>query len=177
MNILKVNFEELYQRHLCRHSQFGLNIGHLGSVVNVYFGVCAIVWEIVSRFVGYDHPEYVLIGLFTPYLLVLLCNVPFKVWLSSLLIVAMVVSAVTLLCPHISLPGWAQNFTILLYVALILSAHRYQNWAHQFYHKEKDMTQYQEKYPKGFPLFFLLAVYELPILMNYLAWNKQDWTR
>jgi len=177
MNILNVDFEELYQRHLCRHSQFGLNIGHLGSVIAVYFGVCAIVWEITSRFIGYGHPEYIIVGLVTPYLLVLLFNVPCKVWCSVLAMVTLIVSGAIFVCPLISLPGGLEKFTIAIYVVLILAAHRYQNWAHQFYHKEKDMSQYKEKYPKGFVLFLLLAVYELPILLNYLVWNKKDWTR
>lgn len=176
MNILSVNFEELYQRHLCRHSQFGLNIGHLGSVIAVYFGLCGIVYEITARFVGYDHPEYVIAALVTPYLLVLLFNLPIKVWLSALVTVAGIVSAAYFLCPHISLPEGFEKLTTVLYIALILAAHRYQNWAHQFYHKEKDMTQFQQKYKKGLVLFFLLAVYELPILLNYLIWNKRDWT-
>lgn len=176
MNILSVNFEELYQRHLCRHSQFGLNVGHLGSVISVYFGLCGVVWEIVGRFIGYPHPEYVILALVTPYLLVLLCNVPVKVWLTSLLMVAGIVTAAYFVCPRISLPGTFGNLTIVLYIILILGAHRYQNWAHQFYHKEMDMTEFNKKYKKGLVLFFLLAVYELPILMNYLVWNKRDWT-
>jgi hypothetical protein len=176
MNILSVNFEELYQRHLCRHSQFGLNIGHLGSVIAVYFGLCGVVWEIASRFTGYEHPEYVILALVIPYLLVLLFNVPFKVWLTSLMMVAVIVTAAYFVCPRISLPGGFEKLTIALYIVLILGAHRYQNWAHQFYHKEKDMTEFNKKYQKGLVLFFLLAVYELPILLNYLVWNKQDWT-
>jgi uncharacterized membrane protein len=176
MNILSVNFEELYRRHLCRHSQFGLNIGHLGSVFAVYFGLCGIVWEITSRFIGYEHPEYVILALVTPYLLVLLFNVPFKVWLTSLVMVAVIVTASCFVCPHISLPGELASLTIVLYIALILIAHRYQNWSHKFYHKEQDMTEFNKKYKKGLVLFFLLAVYELPILLNYLVWNKRDWT-
>lgn len=176
MNILNVNFEELYRRHLCRHSQFGLNVGHLGSVIAVYFGLCGVVWEITSRFINYKHPEYVILALVTPYLLVLLFNVPLKVWLSALLMIAAIVSAAYFACPHITLPGDFGYLTIVLYIVLILGAHRYQNWAHQFYHKEKDMTEFNKKYKKGLVLFFLLAVYELPILLNYLVWNKQDWT-
>jgi uncharacterized membrane protein YuzA (DUF378 family) len=176
MNILNINFEELYQRHLCRHSQFGLNVGHLGSVFAVYFGLCAIVWEITARFADYAHPEYIIIGLVTPYMLVLLFNVPCKVWLSTLAMVALIVSTALFVCPLVSLPGAFANFTMILYVVLILAAHKYQNWAHQFYHKERDMSAFKEKYPKGLVLFLLLAVYELPILLNYLVWNKSDWT-
>ncbi|MDG2390686.1 MAG: hypothetical protein P8M30_15365 [Planctomycetaceae bacterium] len=177
MNILNINFEELYQRHLCRHSQFGLNVGHLGSVFAVYFGLCAIVWEITTLFVGYAYPPaYIIVGLVTPYMLVVLFNVPFKVWLSTLAMVAIIVSAAVFLCPLISLLGGLASFTIVLYVVLILAAHKYQNWAHQFYHKERDMAAFKEKYQKGLVLFLLLAVYELPILLNYLVWNKSDWT-
>lgn len=149
MNILNINFEELYQRHLCRHSQFGLNVGHLGSVFAVYFGLCAIVWEITARFAGYDHPEYIIIGLVTPYMLVLLFNVPLKVWLSTLAMVAIIVSTALFVCPLISLPGGMASLTIVLYVVLILAAHKYQNWSHQFYHKEPRHVGFQREVSKG----------------------------
>ena len=43
MNILRINFYELYQRHLCRHSQFGLNLWHVLSVYGVYFSIYSLV--------------------------------------------------------------------------------------------------------------------------------------
>ena len=39
MNIFRVNFQELYRRHLCRHSQFGLNIWHLIAVAGILIGL------------------------------------------------------------------------------------------------------------------------------------------
>ena len=36
MNVLSADFQELYERHLCRHSQFGINVAHLACVVGTY---------------------------------------------------------------------------------------------------------------------------------------------
>ena len=42
MNILRINFDELYRRHLCRHSEFGINVLHIVSVWGVYLSLLAV---------------------------------------------------------------------------------------------------------------------------------------
>ncbi|MEQ9406153.1 MAG: hypothetical protein RIK87_00445 [Fuerstiella sp.] len=41
MNLFRVNFEELYRRHLCRHGHFGINVLHLAAVAGIY--LCLLV--------------------------------------------------------------------------------------------------------------------------------------
>jgi hypothetical protein len=38
------------------------------------------------------------------------------------------------------------------------------------------MTEFNRKYKKGFVLFVLLSVYELPILLNYLCFDGDNAT-
>jgi hypothetical protein len=39
------------------------------------------------------------------------------------------------------------------------------------------MSAFDDKYKKGKVLFALLALYELPILLQYLAFGRKDWVR
>ena len=48
MNPLHANFEELYRRHLCRHSQFGINMLHIVSVVGTYLRCFGLVYSLVK---------------------------------------------------------------------------------------------------------------------------------
>ena len=48
MSLPIVEFDELYARHLCRHSQFGINVTHLAALFGVWFGVYGLVyWQAV----------------------------------------------------------------------------------------------------------------------------------
>jgi hypothetical protein len=68
-----------------------------------------------------------------------------------------------------ALPAW-------FCLALIVLSHVIQNWSHRIYDKESDMTEFNKRYKKGPVLFILLALYELPILLNYLAFDQESWT-
>ena len=41
LSLLHVDFDDLYARHLGRHSQFGINVGHLVALYGLWFGVYA----------------------------------------------------------------------------------------------------------------------------------------
>ena len=72
MNLLRVNFQELYERHLCRHSQYGINVIHLATVIGTYlalFGIAAWLFE----------SWWVVPAIALPYLAVLAFNIPFRV--------------------------------------------------------------------------------------------------
>ena len=43
MTLWSVDFPDLYARHLCRHSQLGINVIHLIALFGVWFGVYATV--------------------------------------------------------------------------------------------------------------------------------------
>jgi hypothetical protein len=42
MSLWHVEFQELYARHLCRHSQFAINVAHLAALFATWFAVYAV---------------------------------------------------------------------------------------------------------------------------------------
>jgi hypothetical protein len=80
------------------------------------------------------------------------------VWLACAAVVAGLAAAAFLLPQS---PWWLPPI-------VFLGLHRFQVWQHRVYSRSFDMTQFAGKYRKGPKLALLLAVYELPILLNYL---------
>jgi hypothetical protein len=160
LNILKVNFEELYRRHLCRHSQFGINVIHLAAVFGSYWGLFGLALAVVGS-------PWPLLAIPVLYFLLLVFNVPGRVFLASVLFVAGFFGMFLWLPP---LPVW-------FCLALIVLSHVIQNWSHKIYSKETDMSEFNKRYKKGPVLFVLLSLYELPILLNYLLFGREDWVR
>jgi hypothetical protein len=158
MSVLHADFQELYRRHLCRHSQFGINVAHLVSVVGTYLALFGLIYALVRS-------ESVVIAVTVPYLVVLAFNVPFRVFLVNVLFMASVFAALFAL-PQVS-AWWCLPALVVF--------HRIQVWSHKYYTRESDMTEFNKKYHKGLGLFVLLSVYELPILLNYLFFGKDDW--
>jgi hypothetical protein len=158
MNLLKVNFSELYDRHLCRHSQFGINVIHILAVLGIYLCLYGIVYRLVGI-------EWLLICLAGVHLAILALNVPLKVLGSTVAFLAAVIALVVSLP---ILPAWA-------YALAIYPFYKIQAWSHKVYNVERDMTEFNKKYRKGFVLFVLLSVYEVPILLNYLVFDKNNW--
>lgn len=175
MNVLSADFTELYRRHLCRHSQFGINVIHLLSVLGTYLAVYGILYCLVQAAGAFlagrgvldeaAPSKLVLVVLAVPYLAVLAFNVPARVFAVNLLFMALFFGLFVVL-PDV--PWWA-------YVLAIPVCYEIQAWSHKVYDKATDMTEWNRKYPKGFALFVLLSVYELPILLNYLCFGKEDW--
>jgi hypothetical protein len=159
MNILTADFQELYRRHLCRHSQPGINVAHLGSVAITYFGAFLLVRHLLASL---GAPWWLLPAALVPYFLVLARNLPPRLLAATVLGYALILVLVFSLPP---LPTW---LVVVLSVALILLGHKSQAWSHRVRDYETDMTEFSAKYPKGPGLFLLLSVYELPILLNYL---------
>jgi hypothetical protein len=162
VNILKVNFQELYERHLCRHSQFGINIIHVVAVLGIYLALAGIICWLVGS-------PWWLLCIIAPHLAVVAFNVPFRVFLGNLLFMALfMVLFVEVFAP---LPAW----WVWIYVLAIPLFYKIQAWSHKIYNVERDMTEYNKKYKKGFVLFVLLSVYEMPILLNYLVFDRNNW--
>ncbi len=160
MNILRIRFEELYRRHLCRHGQFGINVLHLMAVYGIYFSVFSLAAILLQYLPTQPGPTFVtatLAALSVPYLLLLLCNVPLPAFLATL-------AATTALI-------WTARAGSELFVAvhllLIVFWHRFQLWSHTRYTLRRDMTEFTATYRKGVTLSVLLAVYELPLLHHY----------
>ena len=170
MNILRINFNELYRRHLGRHSQLGLNVQHLIAVYGVYFSICALAAIVVRTITPtQDHTgqALTLAILSIPYLVLLLANVPFTIFLATTASIAVLITAAVF---ETTIPFW-------LHILLIVLWHRFQIWSHGRYTVHRDMSEFSAKYRKGVYLFFLLAVYELPILLHYLIAGRRDWMR
>ena len=152
MNLLKVNFLELYERHLCRHSQYGINVIHLISVIGSYLALFAIAFRLLDN-------VWVWMAVPLVYSVLVAFNLPLRV-LGATLVFLIGFFALFFLLP--SIPLWVSL------VVLVLS-HEIQQWSHKIYTVEYDMTAFQAKYRKGLLLFVILSLYELPILLNYLV--------
>lgn len=155
MNPLKADFTELFRRHLCRHSQFGINVIHLLAVLVTYWALLELV-ELIAP------SPWISLAILIAYLAVLAANTPLRVTVA--------VGGATLVLQMASsftpaAPWW-------LYVIIIVVCHRIQVWSHRFYNLHFDMTAFAAKYQKGAALFFLLALYEMPLLLNYLLFNS-----
>jgi hypothetical protein len=158
MNLLKVNFPELYDRHLCRHSQFGINVIHILAAQGIYFCLYAMVYHLT----GLTWPLLATAGV---HLAIVALNLPLKVLAGTVVFLAAVVALVVSLP---TLPAWA-------YALAIYPSYKIQAWSHKVYNVERDMTEFNQKYRKGFALFVLLSIYEAPILLNYLVFDKNNW--
>jgi hypothetical protein len=153
-----VEFDELYARHLCRHSQWGINVAHLLALLATWFGVYgAIHWLVRS--------EWVLVGLAAGYLLVMVPNLPIRVWVASAAFMAGLIALVL----------WAPLLPIWAYLLLIPICYKLQAWSHRLFNVARDMTEFDKKYRKGPVLFVVLLIYEVPLVLNYLLFDRKSW--
>jgi len=157
MNPLRADFQELYRRHLCRHSEFGINVLHLVAVAGVYLALFGIAYALPGA-------SWIVSGVLFTYFLVLAANIPFR------LLVVNTVALGALLTLFLMLP----EIQVWIHLVLLVVWHRFQVWQHKIYHRHSDMSQFEQKYRKGLALSVLLAVYELPILLNFLVLDAKD---
>jgi hypothetical protein len=152
MNLLQADFSELFRRHLCRHSQFGINVLHLVAVAGIYTSVLCLLLKLPAA-------SWIIGALLIVYLAVLCRTAPAGV----VALVAVAVGlflGVALLIPDV--PTW-------VHLLLIAAWHRFQVLNHRIYDAHHDMSGFADKYKKGPVLFLLLAFYELPILLQFLS--------
>jgi hypothetical protein len=160
MSLLRPNFSELYERHLCRHSQFGINVQHLVGVTVTYLCLCGLIRAAAGS-------TWPLVVCSLVYLAVTISNTPLRIALVTVAFVA-VLSVIFVALP--SLVWW-------IYVIVILLAYKIQAWTHRYWDVAYDTTEFDKKYRKGFGLFVLLSIYELPILLAYLLfWGARKET-
>lgn len=151
MRLLLVEFDELYARHLCRHSQTGINVIHLIALAGIWYAVYGLLYWLIPI----DWLLAVPAGL---YLAVLAPSLPARILAATALFLALIIAAVLLLPQP---PFW-----VFLIVMPVL--YKVQSWSHRFYTVEMDMTEFNKKYTKGFVLFVVLLWYEVPIVLNFL---------
>jgi hypothetical protein len=158
MNLLHANFTELYERHLCRHSQFGINVGHIFCLIGTYLAL-------FGMFYGLTESPLLCVAITLPYLTALVFNLPLRNFAAVLVTLGLFFPLLFALPP---MPLW-------LGVIIVFLLYKIQNWMHKYWNVERDMTEFNKKYPKGITLFFLLSLYELAILLNYLCFDRKSW--
>ncbi len=150
MSLWRVDFAELFARHLCRHSQFGINVVHLAALFGVWFAVYATAYWLSGVW-------WLPVGLAVAYLALVAVNAPARIIAATALFLAVFLAAVFLL-PE--LPIW-------IYLPMIPICYEAQALSHKVFTVATDMTQFNKKYPKGFVLFVVLLINEVPLLLQY----------
>jgi hypothetical protein len=154
MTLVRIDFADLYARHLCRHSQFGINVAHLAALFGVWFGVYGFIHALVQV-------DWLPVALAAAYLVVVAVNIPLRVTLATAGFLALFVVAVLKL-PE--LPWW-------VYLLLVPVCYKLQAWSHKVFTAAADMTEFNKRYPKGMVLNLVLLFYEIPMLLNYLLFE------
>lgn len=164
MNLFRINFDELYRRHLCRHGHLGINVLHLLAFVGIYVAVYGLACSVLP-FKSRADVAISLMVLSLPWFVLVACNSPWRVTLATGMFTMVLIAGSTALR---SVPVWYWPIQIVL-------MHYFQQWSHRVYRMQRDMSAFNDRYPKGPLLFTLLLIYELPILLNYLLFGREDW--
>src|SRR5262249_27417681 len=89
MKMVRINFPDLYQRPVCRHSQYGINVIHLATVIGSYLALFWIAdWSIAWCPVSETDRRWLLLAIPVPYFVVLAINVSARLLTACLLFVA-----------------------------------------------------------------------------------------
>ncbi len=158
MSLLRVDFPGLYRRHLCRHSQFGINVVHLAALFGVWFGVYGIVYFL-------NRVEWIPITLAVGYLGLVALNAPIRVCVATAVFLALFLTALF----------WLPEFPIWVYLVMIPVCYELQSVSHKAWTVESDMTEYHKRFPKVSVLFVVLLINEVPLLLNYFMFDLKNW--
>jgi hypothetical protein len=169
LSLSHVDFHDLFARHLGRHSQFGINVGHLVALYGLWFGAYAALYQAVL-ILGVPSGWLIIVALAATYLAIVAINAPFPVDLATAAFLAAFVASVLAL-PR--LPAW----TILAFLLMVPVFYKVQSWNHKIWTAAADMTEFNRRFPPGRALNTILLVYEVPICVYYLVFRRQDWRR
>ncbi len=167
LSLRRVDFAGLYARHLGRHSQFGINVGHLLALYALWFGIYAVIDQ-TARLVGVPASSSIVVGLAVAYLATVCINAPPAVCLATAAFLAAFVASVLAL-PQ--LPPWSIPALLLL----IPAGYKFQSWNHKVWTAAADMSEFNKRFPPGRDLNLILLIYEVPICLNYLLFRRADW--
>jgi hypothetical protein len=156
MRLLLVEFNELYDRHLCRHSQFGINVVHLISLFAVWYAVYGLLYTMLSL-TGLAVAEWLIAVPALIYVAAVTPNVPIRVLGATGLFLGLIVASAV----FVRAPWW-------VYLIMIPVFYEIQSLSHKVWTVAADMTEFNKKYAKGKVLFVVLLIYEVPIVLNYL---------
>jgi hypothetical protein len=169
LSLQHVDFDNLYARHLGRHSQFGINLGHLTALFGLWFGVYAALYQAIL--LSSLPAGYLVIGaLALSYLVMVAVNAPYQVVLATAGFLTVFVASIVAL-PR--LPSWS----ILAFIAIIPVFYKVQSSNHKIWTIAADMTEFNKQFPPGLALTLILLIYEVPLCLNYLVFRRQDWRR
>jgi hypothetical protein len=169
LSLLHFDFNELYARHLGRHSQFGINVGHLAALYGLWFGVYAAIYQALL-IMNVPAGWVVLVAMAVTYLGLVAINAPYHICIATAVLLAIFVASVLAL-PR--LPIWS----IPLFLVMVPAFYKFQAWNHKIWNVAADMTEFNRRLPPGRALTTILLIYEVPICLNYLLFNRQDWRR
>jgi hypothetical protein len=158
MTLFRFDFAELYLRHLCRHSQYGNNVAHLAALFGMWYGVYALVFYLTGA-------PWLLVAMALAYLALVALNAPARVLVATALFMGLFLASVLWLP---ALPVWA-------YLVMIPVFYEIQQLSHKVFTVEKDMIAFDERYPKGPVLFVILLIFEVPLVLNYLVFDRKNW--
>lgn len=167
LSLLHVDFEGLYARHLGRHSQFGINVGHLAALYALWFGVYAVIDQ-AARLSGMPASWAIVVGLAVAYFAAVCINATPAVCLATAGFLAVFVASVLALP---DLPAWS----IPAFLLLIPAGYKFQSWNHKVWTAAADMSEFNKRFPPGRDLNLILLIYEVPICLRYLLFRRQDW--
>jgi hypothetical protein len=166
LNLIRFDFDGLYARHLGRHSQFGINVAHLAALYGLWFGVYATIAQ--GAYLLDLPPSWPLMALALAYLALVALNAPCRVLLATAAFLAVFVASVLSL-PR--LPGWS----IPVFLLMIPLFYKIQAWSHKIWTAAADMTEFHRRFPPGRTLRLILLIYEIPICLKYLIFERKDW--
>src|SRR5262249_13833927 len=90
MSLTRVEFDELYARHLCRHSQLGIKVVHLAALFGVWDAVYAFLFALTGA-------VWLPISLAAAYFVAVAVNVPVRVAVATAVFLTAFVAAVVYL--------------------------------------------------------------------------------
>jgi hypothetical protein len=158
VTLFRFDFSELYLRHLCRHSQYGNNVAHLVALFGMWYGVYALVFWLTGAL-------WLPAALALAYLALVAINSPARILVATAVFMGLFLAGVI----------WLPALPIWVYIVMIPVFYEVQQLSHKVWTVEKDMTAFEERYPKGPVLFVILLIFEVPLVLNYLVFGRKDW--
>jgi hypothetical protein len=167
LSLLHVDFDDLYARHLGRHSQFGINVAHVAALYGLWFGVYAIIYQAVLH-AHLPAGWLIIVAMAVTYLGLVAMNAPNHVSLATAVFLSFLVTSVLIL-PRLS--GW----WTLTFVVMVPVFYKLQSWSHRIWCVAGAMSEFNKRFPPGRILSSILLIYEVPICLNYLMFRRKDW--
>ncbi len=167
LSLRHVDFDDLYARHLGRHSQFGINVAHVVALYGLWYGVYAAIDQ-AARHLGAPMTWPILATMAIAYLAVVSINAPARNVVVTAIFMAIFVASVLVLP---TLPIWS----IPLFLAMSPAFYKFQAWNHKIWTRAADMSEFNKRFPPGKDLNMILLMYEIPICLNYLIFHREDW--